>query len=169
MSEIARADRRAARCFARVEDGCRSGRLESLSTQRAPHPSLGSQYWFTRIYTYTHAHERETHIRASTRNAYVSSMSTQIGVSHPRRNTGGVAAPTVAEMRRSCFILFRRAYSYRVLYFNDIEFHHWASQSFSITLSQLCETSKWHFIVRMSRLIFLIIPWIFFFLRFTQI
>lgn len=53
MSEIARADRRAARCFARVEDGCRSGRLESLSTQRAPHPSLGSQYWFTRIYVHT--------------------------------------------------------------------------------------------------------------------
>lgn len=128
MSEIAWTARERERDASREsEDGCRSISLLAGSRGDFEHAACAASLTWqpilvhTYVYTYVHARVKGAYTTGhiDPQHAYVSSMSNRYrkrggwrrcgALSH--RNTGVANADSGGKMRRSCFILFWRAYS----------------------------------------------------------
>lgn len=149
-----------------VEDGCRSGRFEGLRAQHASHLSLGSQYWFTRIYI--RAHECETHTTPGHRpgierlrvvDEYTDRIPAEIPRVDSSENATFVLYIVLTHLFVARFIFQRYRISSLKGRFLDYLVRNYAKRQ---------NRFQRRFIIRISRLIFPIIPW-FFVLRFTKI
>lgn len=152
-----------------AEDGCRSGRFEGLRAQHASHPSLGSQYWFTRIYI--HAHECETHTIPGHRSGIerlrvVDEYTDRTPAEIPRcrRVDSSENATFVLYIVLTHLFVARFTFQrYRISSLNS-RFLDYLVRNYAKRQNRF----QRRFIIRISRLIFPIIPWFFIF-RFTKI